>query len=323
MYGVCFYVDDFLTIGNPTEVSKFRTNIKNTFKLSSDGGVANWYLGMGINQNPGLIKLSQSQYISQKLEEFTVWLHPHEIRTCPIDPDYRKIIDDADDSAEPNFPYREMVGSLLYLQTCSRFDISVAVSVVSQYLTNPKKVHCDMVRRIFYYLRGTKDEVLDYRKTGGDLVLQGWVDASWCNDINYTSRSGYCFTLGSCIISWKSMKQPVVALSSAESEYIGLTPAIQECLWLKKFLKSLGYPQGTVTLFEDNEACIALAKNPQNHKRTKHIQARFHWFKENIDNQEIQIKYRPTQSQLADMFTKGHFGPKLKSARRSLGLMSK
>ena len=99
-------------------------------------------------------------------------------------------------------------------------------------------------------------------------------------------------------------RQPVVALSTAESEYISATSAAQEALWLKSLVESLGYPQGTIQLYEDNQACIALSKNPQDHKRTKHIQVRFHFLRDLVNDKVLELTYVPTKHQLADICTK-------------------
>ena len=104
-----------------------------------------------------------------------------------------------------------------------------------------------------------------------DFTLIGYVDASYANDEKYASISGNAFLLGNSLISWMSQKQQTAALSSAEAEYVAVTPAVQETLWQKEFLANLGYPQQTVVLHEDNLSCIALSKNPQNHQKTRHI----------------------------------------------------
>ena len=113
----------------------------------------------------------------------------------------------------------------------------------------------------------------------------------------------------------------MVALSSAESEYIGATTAAKEGTWLKLLLLDLQHPQGTVTLYEDNEACIALSKNPQHHSRTKHIQVSFHYIRDQVSNKEFVLKYVPTKEQLADITTKGLAGHMIRPVLRSLNVI--
>ena len=123
--------------------------------------------------------------------------------SSPIIADYRILLEEVVTSqeTEDTFPYRSMVGSLIYAMNGTRFDIAVAVSVVSRFLENPKKIHCDMVRRIFYYLRGNLELCIIY-PIGGALTLEGWCDASYANDLESRSKAGFCFKLGLCIISW-------------------------------------------------------------------------------------------------------------------------
>ena len=152
------------------------------------------------------------------------------------------------------------------------------------------------------------------------MKLKGYCDASYANLENYASLSGHVFILGDTAIAWSASRQPVIATSTSESEYIALLPCLQECLWIKRLLNELGYKQRTVQIFEDNEACIALAKNPQNHKRTRHIQVRYHWIRDVVRNGEVSLTPIKTDQQLADIFTKGTLGPRLRSIRAKLGL---
>jgi hypothetical protein len=101
-------------------------------------------------------------------------------------------------------------------------------------------------------------------------------DAAYANEVNYKSRSGYCCLIGGSLVSWYSAAQSVVAQSSAEAEYYAAVAAANECIWFKQLLKDLGFKQQTIEIFEDNLACIALTKNPEDHKRTKHIQVKHH-----------------------------------------------
>ena len=117
--------------------------------------------------------------------------------------------------------------------------------------------------------------------------------------------------------------QLVVAQSAAEPEYYAAVSAANEAIWLKQFLQELGCRQGTVILYEDNKACIALTKNPEQHKRTKHIQVKYHVIRQYVRAKEVTFVYCPTKHQLADMFTKGVSGPLLRSQSIALGLHSR
>ena len=220
---------------------------------------------------------------------------------------------------EPDFPYRSIVGSLMYAATGTRPDIASAVGIVSRYLQNPKLIHCNMVRQILYFLRQYPDKGLTYRRVENPK-LSGYCDASWANNEDYSSISGFTFLFGSSLVSWSSKKQPVIALSSTEAEYVTVTSAAQEALWFQALLKELGYNQETVILHEDNEACINLTKNPQEYKRTRHIQVKYHFVRKLVQAGKIKLQYCKTQDQLADILTKGVNGPRLLRISEMLGL---
>lgn len=260
--------------------------------------------------------MDQTQYLKDKLDKFNFG---DDGASSPLSNDFLQQIENAPDDYEPNFPYRSAVGSLMYAMVSTRPDIATAVSVVSRYLHKPKKIHCDMVRKIFKYIK-SNNEIGLYYDHSGNRELIGYVDASYANGINCHSISGYGFMLAGALISWNSQHQPIVALSTAEAEYIAVTPASQEGIWLILLLKNLGFPQETVVIMEDNQACIALSKNPQDHKRTKHIQVRYHFIREQIRDGKFSLKYCPTKSQLADMFTKGLPGKTLRNLRAGFGL---
>ena len=157
-------------------------------------------------------------------------------------------------------------------------------------------------------------------EVGGGTELIGYVDASYANEGEYKSRSGFGFLFGKLLVSWSSQKQSVVAQSAAESEYYAAVSASNKALWLKQLLLDLGITQGKNKLYEDNQACIALTKNPEDHKRTKHIQVKFHVIRDYVAQNLIEFIYCPTADQLADMFTKGVPGHKLRTMMKGFGL---
>ena len=117
--------------------------------------------------------------------------------------------------------------------------------------------------------------------------------------------SGYIFKLGDCTISWGSKKQSVVALSTTEAEYIALSLACQEAVWLRSLLADVQLVQPATTMYEDNQGAIALSKNPSNHSRTKHIDIKYHYVRDLITRKEVNIEYCPSNKMIADLFTKG------------------
>jgi hypothetical protein len=155
------------------------------------------------------------------------------------------------------------------------------------------------VIRILHYVNYTVNSCLVY-KPGVSLDLEGYVDAAYENEFRYKLRSDYAFLFGNCLVSWYSGQQSIVAQSAAESEYYAAVSAANEAIRYKQLLQELRFPQGTVTLHEDNQACIALTKNPEDHKQTKHIQIKYHVVRQYVRDKEVQFIYCPTKFQLAD-----------------------
>ena len=201
----------------------------------------------------------------------------------------------------------------------TRADIMAAVGIASRYLENPKMIHCDMARQIMHYLRQHPSRPLEFKQMDKP-ELEVFCDSSYANNEDYSSISGFAVLFGKSLVSWSSKKQPVIALSSTEAEYVAVTSASQEAVWFKSILKEIGIDQQTVTIHEDNESCIKLSKNPQEYKRTRHIQMKYHFIRSLVKNNTIKLEYCKTQDQLADIFTKGVNGSRLKDITRRLGI---
>ncbi len=191
-----FNVDDLISTGkNLNEVQMFRNSLKKRFKCSP-GEELQWCLGMEVKQTGNGIFMSQTSYINQKLNEFSVHLEPHVQRKIPLVSNHQQLLIDADASEDydHSFPYREIVGSLMYAATMTRPDISTAVGIVSRFLAKPKKLHCMMVKQILYYLRGSTDYGLLYG-TDGKEQIHGYVDASRANNERLYFFVWFCFSV--------------------------------------------------------------------------------------------------------------------------------
>jgi len=276
---------------------------------------------MEVTQNNTGIKLNQNQYISQKLKEFDHCLETNIKRSVPLDPKFQTLLIEAEESTEieRHFPYRSIVGSILFAAIETRPDIACAAGIVSRFLDNPKKIHCDMVRQILYYLRQNPSRELLFKKSN-EPKLELFCDASYANNEDYTSISGFAVLYGNSLVSWSSRKQADHALSSTEAEYIAAADASQEALSFRSMLEEIGFYQETTIIHEDNESCIKLSKNPQDTKRTRHIQVKYHFIRNLVKQGIIKLIHCKTQNQLADIFTKGVNGPRLKSITRQLGI---
>ena len=206
----------------------------------------------------------------------------------------------------------------MYAMLGSRPDISYAVSKVSQYSTNPNATHWAAVKRIFRYLAGTSTRGLLYQGQG---TGKGYTDADWGSGDDRKSIGGYTFLLNGAAICWNSKKQTTIALSSTEAEYMALTQATKESIWLQGLLEDLRARKHLKELRGisiDNQGALALAKNPEFHARTKHIDIQYHFIRQHIEEGRITLEYCPTSEMTADIFTKAL--PKPAFIKHNLGL---
>ena len=181
---------------------------------------------------------------------------------------------------------------------------------------SPGTKHWQAVKRIFRYLSGTQHFGLFYPK-GGSLPpdLHAFSNSDWASFYDTrVSTSGFCFMLGNSCVSWLSKKQPTVATSSCEAEYMAAFTATVECVWLRRLVADLGVGQETATT-------LAVARNPVFHARTKHIEVHYHYVRERLSAGEISLVYVPTQDNLADLFTKALPCEKFEAFCKALGLL--
>jgi hypothetical protein len=175
---------------------------------------------------------------------------------------------------------------------------------------------------MFRYLNGTRELALVYHGEKFDKLV-GFSDADWAGDPNTRrSVSGYCYIFCGATISWASKKQPTIALSSTEAEYMAMTHAGKEAIFLQNLYGDVGIPiQLPLYLLVDNQSAIHIAENPIFHARTKHIEVRHHWIREKIEDELLEIEYIPTTDQVADIFTKALGAEKFLKFRDALGLV--
>lgn len=202
-----------------------------------------------------------------------------------------------------NVPYQEAVGSILYLTQGTRPDIAFAVNTVSKFNSNPGKAHWTAVKRIFRYLNGTKNAKLVFSKSGGSELI-GFCDADWASDVDERrSCTGYVFKMQGGSISWNCKRQATVALSSSEAEYMAMSSAIQEAMWLKQFEREFWESANPTTIFCDNKSAIDLSKTDSYHARSKHIDIRHHFVREKVNEKEVIVKHLDTENMVADSLT--------------------
>jgi hypothetical protein len=201
--------------------------------------------------------------------------------------------------------YRRLVGSLRYLAH-TRPDLAFSVGYVSRFMQRPTTEHQQAVKRIVRYVAGTLDHGLFYPRCPGEAHFVRYSDSDHAGNIDTSkSTSGILFFLGKCLVSWQSVKQQVVALSSCEAEYIAASTTSTQAIWLARLLGDLlGRDTIAVELRVDSKSALSLAKNPVFHERSKHIRVRYHFIRCCLEEGSIKAGYINTKDQLADLLTK-------------------
>lgn len=311
------YVDDLLIAGNKLkQIELLKEKLSSEFEMS-DCGILKHFLGIKIEYGNEYIKLSQKAGVQKLLSKFGM----HEcnpVRT-PIEKglqmEYKK------DNARLDKPYREMLGSLMYVMLTVRPDMCFAVGFMGRYQQNPSEENWQALKRVVRYLKGTMDHTLVFKKDANAKRIVGYADADFAGDVgDRKSVSGYLFKVYGCSVSWCSKKQTTVATSTSEAEYVALSAAVAEAVWLNGILTDLREDEKLpIQIFEDNRGCIAMAKNLEC-KRTKHIDVKHHFIRDHISNGLIDVQPIQTEEQLADLFTKSLDFKRFKKLCMEIGL---
>ncbi|XP_046808389.1 secreted RxLR effector protein 161-like [Lucilia cuprina] len=218
-------------------------------------------------------------------------------------------------------PYMQAIGCLLFAAQITRPDICYAVNLLSRFGTNPGKPHWEAVKRVMRYLKGTIDKGIVYKRQAEDDI-KGFCDADWAGDVdNRQSTTGYVFVYQSGAISWSTKKQKTVALSSTEAEFMSLTAAIQESVWLKRLEAELNPNSGkSMLLYCDNKGALQVALNNNYSPRTKHVDIKAKFIRQKIDEKEVILENLCTDEMVADVLTKAVTPQKLNYFVKYVGL---
>ncbi|GKB93321.1 retrovirus-related pol polyprotein from transposon TNT 1-94 [Tanacetum coccineum] len=277
---VQIYVDDIIFAStDPKDCDQFSNEMSSKFQMSMMGQIS-FFLGLQISQNPRGIFINQSKYANEILKKFD--LH----KSDPVDtPMVEQTKLDEDLSGTP-------------------VDLVFAVCMCARYQSRPTKKHIEVVKRVFRYLQGTINMGLWYPKdTAMTLTAYADADHAGCQDTR-RSTSGSAQFLGDKLVSWSSKKQTSTSISSTEAEYIAMSGCCAQILWMRSQLSDYGFAYNRIPMYCDNKSAIALCCNNVQHSRSKHIDIRHHFIREQVEKGVVELYFVRTEYQLADIFTK-------------------
>ena len=303
------YVDDLIMADNNPKLRKeIADALKKEYEMD-DIGKLEWFLGIRVQYEEDGIWLKQDAYAETVAKRFN--LTESKGTDIPSTPGMNLTKQDCPTTVKDKVemstvPYQSAVGSVLYAAGGTMVQIAAPVGQVCRFMHNPGKEHWKATKKIIKYLYSNRDRGLFYKYGNGSKpILVGYCDSDYNADPDERkSTTGYVFKLNGRTITWNSRKQSSTALSTSEAEYMALCEAAKEAVWLKRVLKELGFEQGTVKIYEDNQGAIAFTKNNVNHKRNKHIDVRYHYTRRLVEQEEIEVIYLPTEYMIADLLTK-------------------
>ena len=304
------YVDDLLIAAPSLDgVNYTKEKVMAAF-AARDLGEATAYLGMSITRNraAGTLKLSQSNMVVELVDSYG--LSKAAPKRVPLSPSVQLSSSIGKPLDTTKYPYSALIGSLQYLASCTRPDISFTVGALGKYSSKPTTAHWTAALNVVRYLKGTAELGICYggsscSSSDNSTKVLGYSDADFAGDVDTRrSTTGYVFILNGGAISWSSRHQKTVATSTMEAEYMAQAAAAKEGLWVRKLQRNLGIKDCTIKIFADNQAAIKLANNPTSSARSKHIDVMHHFVRERVASGEIEFEYVATASQVADALTK-------------------
>jgi transposase InsO family protein len=297
------YVDDILIAGKDKDkVNYIKEELLTRFE-GRDLGEVTSFLGINITRerNTNMIKIDQAGMISSILQQFG--LEEAKTKTIPLSPTVKLSKNEGEPLDKKRFPYGTLVGKLMFLAVGTRLDIAYSVNTLARFISDPNMTHWQAAKGVVRYLAYTNKRGITFR--GSNLDLIGYCDADYAGDLDTRkSTTGYAFSLNGGAVSWNSKRQPTVAASTTEAEYMAAAAAVKEALWLRKLCKSLDIPITTVKIMCDNQSAIKLLRNPIFSVRSKHIDIAHHFARERVQSKEVEFSYVPTTEMVADVLTK-------------------
>jgi histone deacetylase 1/2 len=312
------YVDDILVItGDATALASTKTQITTAFD-TRDLGPATFFLGIDIVRDRATktIKLTQTRHTTDLLSKFNM------DNSKPFDTPSSialKLTAEGERLDTMEHPYSTLIGSLMYLASCTRPDIAQPVGALARYMSKPTTAHWTAAKHVLRYLAGTTNYGIVF--TPSNSTLDAYCDANHAGDIDTRrSTTGYVFTFNNGAITWSSRLQPTVAASTTEAEYMAAAATVKEGLWLRKLFGDLDLHIDCIDIRCDSQSAIHMLKNPVVSLRSKHIDIVHHFARERVARGEVKFSYIPTDAMVADILTKPLPTAKFKFCRAAMGI---
>ena len=318
---VAVYVDDILISAKDlNSINNVKTVLKSSFEMK-DLGLIHSFLGIRIQYflDQGIMLLDQTKLIQSVLKQYG--MEDCKGITTPLNESKSLLqYQEKNDLLRESYPYREVIGSLMFIMLGTRPDIAYAVSFLGRFVKNPSLIHWKAVKRVLRYLQETKSYCLRFTKSK-NLQLFAYGDSDWANGSDRKSITGICIFHENNLVYWSSKKQSCVTLSTAEAETVAATDASKDAVWISKLISEMDKEPTSVTLYTDNQPCIQIAKRLGAQSRTKHIDVRHLFIQELVSEKKITISYCPTRYMKADILTKALQKSKHQEIVRELGLI--
>lgn len=317
---IVLYVDDITITGaNPTVIDEEKKALSDAFP-GSTWSKADFFLRNRILRHvDGSISIDQQHHIESALQRFGL-ADSNPVR-IPMDVNAQLQKRQENDGVADKALFQEMIGTALYIAGCTRPDISFAVSRLSRYSADPTTIHIACAKRIFRYLKATKELGLVY-SSNGECNIEGYVDSDWASDAeDRRSQTGYLFKIAGGVIHWRSTKQKAVALSSTEAEFIAASECARDAIWLRRMINKIVNDDTTpIPVHIDNSGAKALADGSMGSGRTKHIDVRCQFTRQAVVDGVITMQRVSTLENTADTLTKALPRLRFEGCREEMGL---
>lgn len=305
------HVDDATLATNDEQLRRqVMEKLQKEFRVKDLGDLSH-YLGVKVETDDKSTRISQPAYIEKMIAKFNMEMAENTPTPGTESQQLSKEDGPTDQAGKEEMkskPYRGLVGSLMYSYIATRPDIGAALIKAASFCENPGHKHWKAAKKILRYLKGTATTSIEYTgelKKGEKVQITCYCDSDWAQDRDdRRSVSGYVVKLANGAVSWQSKKQPTVALSSCEAEFVAYTEATREVMWLTYFLEELGIPFETPVILTDSQSAMEWSKNAVHHQRSKHVAMKYFFIRDVVRNKTVKLQFITSKDNEADLMTK-------------------